>query len=158
MYVLVFFIKLGSKIDSMDHLISLPEEDYLYVQTSQISNAGLGLYTAIDIFKDEIIAEFKGEILTQKQAKLRVLNRADQYFMNLPNGSIFDTSLVNGFAKYANDAEGLALSSFRNNAKIQLEGLNKICLVAKRKIKAGEEIFCAYGKLYWNKHRSQINP
>ncbi|MFY8021454.1 MAG: SET domain-containing protein [Bacteroidia bacterium] len=137
----------------MDHLISIPEEDYLYVQTSLISNAGLGLFTAIDIYKDEIIAEFKGEVLSQKQANLRVLNRVDQYFMNLPNGSIFDTSLVKGFAKYANDAEGLGLSNFRNNAKIQMEGLNKICLVAKRKIKAGEEIFCSYGKLYWKKHR-----
>jgi SET domain-containing protein len=137
----------------MEQTIESEEEDYLYIQKSQISDAGMGLFTAIDIFKDEIISIFKGEVLSQKQAKIRVLKKEDKYFMNLPNGLVFDTSLTDCFAKYANDAEGFSKSDFTNNSIIKLEGTNKICLVAKRKIKAGEEIFCAYGKKYWDKHK-----
>ncbi|MGK0323818.1 MAG: hypothetical protein ACJAR4_001863, partial [Psychroserpens sp.] len=40
------------------------ESDYLYIQPSQIEKAGNGLYTAIDIFKNETISLFKGEIIT----------------------------------------------------------------------------------------------
>jgi SET domain-containing protein len=137
----------------MDQSIESKESDYLFIEESNISGAGLGLFTAINIFKDEIISIFKGEVLSQKQAKIRVLKREDRYFMNLPNGSIFDTSQTDCFAKYANDASGFSKSDFTNNAIIKLEDANKICLVAKRKIKAGEEIFCAYGQKYWDKHK-----
>lgn len=137
----------------MDQSIDSEESDYLFIQESNLKDAGLGLFTAIDIFKDEIISVFKGEVLSQKQAKIRVLKKEDRYFMNLPNGSVFDTSLTDCFAKYANDADGFSKSDFTNNAIIKLEDTNKICLVAKRKIKAGEEIFCAYGQKYWDKHK-----
>ena len=90
----------------MDQSIESKESDYLFIEESNISGAGLGLFTAINIFKDEIISIFKGEVLSQKQAKIRVLKKEDRYFMNLPNGSIFDTSQTDCFAKYANDASG----------------------------------------------------
>jgi hypothetical protein len=41
--------------------IPLPKSDYLYHQLSQIANAGEGLFTAIKIFKHEIIAIFERE-------------------------------------------------------------------------------------------------
>jgi SET domain-containing protein len=56
------------------------------------------------------------------------------------------------YAKYANDAEGLSSSNFKNNAKITLDDDNNVCIKASKKIKAGEEIFCSYGKRYWEKH------
>jgi hypothetical protein len=136
----------------MNQTIDTGEEDYLFVKESGISGAGKGLFTAIDIFKDEIISVFKGEVLSQKQSKIRALKKEDRYFMNLPNGLIFDTSLTECFAKFANDAEGFSITEYKNNAIIRLDDSNKICLVAKRKIKSGEEIFCAYGKKYWVKH------
>ena len=39
--------------------INAPESDYLYVQTSQLPNAGKGLFTAITIYKEEIISYFE---------------------------------------------------------------------------------------------------
>jgi hypothetical protein len=57
----------------MDQSIDSEESDYLFIQESNLKDAGLGLFTAIDIFKDEIISVFKGEVLSQKQAKIRVL-------------------------------------------------------------------------------------
>jgi uncharacterized protein len=62
----------------------------LYIQDSQITNAGKGLFTAIDIYKDEIISFFKGEILTEIEAEKRVKLGNDKYFMNMLNGSILD--------------------------------------------------------------------
>jgi len=36
-------------------IIDADEADYLYVSLSQLPNAGNGLFTAIDIYKDEVI-------------------------------------------------------------------------------------------------------
>jgi SET domain-containing protein len=136
--------------------IQAEESDYLYIQTSQLPNSGKGLFTAIDIYKDEIISIFKGEILSDIQADLRAKNNANQYFMNLHNGSILDCKNTDCFAKYANDASGFSIPKFRdnfkNNAKITLDENNNVCLIAIRKIKSKDEIFCDYGKRYWKKN------
>lgn len=132
--------------------IDAQESDYLYIQTSQLPNSGNGLFTAIDIYKDEIISIFKGEILSNIEADSRAKNNANQYFMNLHNGSILDCKNTDCFAKYANDASGFSKSDYKNNAKITLDENNNVCLLAIRKIKSGEEIFCDYGKKYWKKN------
>jgi SET domain-containing protein len=130
-------------------IIDAVEADYLYVETSQIPHAGQGLYTAIDIYKDEIIAVYLGEKIDDKEAALRVIKKQDQYFINLLDGTILDSNPIFCFAKYANDAFG---SSLKNNAKISLNEQQEVCLIATKKIKTGEEIFCSYGKKYWEKH------
>ncbi|WP_298392298.1 SET domain-containing protein-lysine N-methyltransferase [Flavobacterium sp.] len=136
--------------------IEAQESDYLYVEISQLPNAGKGLYTAIDIYKDEIISVFKGEILSNEEAELRIQNNTNQYFMKLPNGRILDCKNTDCFAKYANDASVFSNTDFKNNAKITLDENNRVCLVAIRKIKSGEEIFCDYGKPYWKKFLLEI--
>ncbi len=128
------------------------ESDYLYIKSSQIKNAGKGLFTAIDIYKDEIISLFKGEIIANKEAKKRAQLNDDKYFINLLDGSILDSMHKDCYAKYANDAEGLSRSNFKNNTKITLDDDNNVCLKASKKIKSGEEVFCSYGKRYWKKH------
>ena len=133
--------------------IELPESDYLYTDDSQIDHAGKGLFTAIKIYKGEIIAQYKGVVLTEKQIEKRIALEQDQYFMNLPNGQILDAGKTKGFAKYANDAEAYPNSRFKNNASIGLDENENICLIAKKTIQAEEEIFCSYGKRYWKKHR-----
>ena len=134
------------------HRIDAPESDYLYIETSQLPNAGNGLYTAIAIFKDERIAVFKGKILNEAQSALVAANGQDQYFIVMPNGTIMDSMPVECYAKYANDADGLSGGPFKNNAKITLDDDGNICLLAIRNIKSGAEIFCGYGKQYWRKH------
>lgn len=132
--------------------IEAKESDYLYIQSSQIKNAGLGLFTAIDIYKNEIISIFKGEIISNQEAERRALQNNDKYFINLLDGSIMDSMHTDCFAKYANDAEGLSQSDFKNNAEITLDENDHVCIKASRPIKIGEEIFCSYGKRYWEKH------
>jgi len=133
--------------------IEIPEEDYLYTAISQLPDSGYGLFTAIPIYKEEIISYFKGEILSDAEAALRAGKNLDQYFINLLDGSIMDSKNTDCFAKYANDAQGFSTSNFKNNAQITLDENNAICLIATKNLKAGEEIFCSYGKKYWEKRK-----
>mgnify|MGYP001549333118 FL=1 len=133
--------------------IEAPESDYLYIQDSQITNAGKGLYTAIDIYPNEIISLFKGEILTDKEVQKRVSEGKDRYFINMLDGSILDSMNVDCFAKYANDAEAFSKLEFKNNSKITLDDDDNVCIVATKKIKSQQEIFCSYGVKYWKKHK-----
>jgi SET domain-containing protein len=133
----------------MNFNIDAPEADYLYTETSQLNGAGKGLFTAIEIYKNEIIAVFEGEILSDLEARKRTEKNENNYFINLLDGQIMDSMHVDCFAKYANDAKGFSKSSFKNNAKISLNDDNKVCLIAKKTIKPNTEIFCSYGKPYW---------
>jgi hypothetical protein len=139
--------------NSSTHKIEAKEQDYLYIKDSQISDAGKGLYTAISIYKDEVISIFKGKILSDQEAQHRVINGKDAYFINMPDGTIMDSMTVKCFAKYANDAIGLTKSPYRNNSKITLDENGKVCIVATKKILNGSEIFCGYGNGYWKKMR-----
>ena len=133
--------------------IEAPESDYLYIQDSQIPNAGKGLFTAIDIYPNEIISLFKGEILTDEEAQKRVSEGKDRYFINMLDGSILDSMNVDCFAKYANDAEAFSKLTFKNNSKITLDDDDNVCIVATKKIESQHEIFCSYGVKYWKKHK-----
>lgn len=143
----------------LNNAIEAKESSYLYIAISQLPNSGNGLHTAIPIYKDEIIALFKGEILTDSMALLRANKNQDQYFIKMLDGRIMDSKKVKCYAKYANDATGYSNleKTFKNNARISLDDHENICLVATRKIKSGEEIFCSYGKQYWQKHQLQNN-
>ncbi len=135
-----------------DNTIEAPEADYLYKTQSQLTDSGNGLYTAIDLFMDETIAVFRGEILNDIEAKKRANEGNDKYFINLPDGTIMDSMNVKCFAKYANDAKGLTHSDFKNNTRISIDENGNVFIKAVRDIKADEELFCSYGKRYWKKH------
>lgn len=136
----------------MDNTIDAKEEDYLYIQKSQIENSGNGLFSAIEIYKEEIISIFNGKIITNTEAESIVKLNEDKYFINLLDGTILDSNTVDCFAKYANDSNGFIKSKYKNNSKITLDESNNVCLVATKNIKSNEEIFCSYGKRYWKKH------
>jgi hypothetical protein len=125
------------------------EDDYLYTDVSQIENAGMGLYSAIKIYKNEIIAVFKGEIINDAEQLVRINKNIHSYFVVLINGKIMDSMNTVCFAKYANDANGISESLFKNNSFISLDEKDRPCIVASRTIKIGEEIFCNYGDNYW---------
>lgn len=136
--------------------IDLPEEDYLYVEPSQIKNAGNGLYTAMDIEQGEIISKFVGEVISDEESKKRADLGDDDYFMMLPTGETLDCKRTECFAKFANDAEGIP-SGFKNNAIITMDDYDNVVLAADRDIRAGEEIFVGYGKRYWQRNKYRVN-
>ncbi|MFN0276473.1 MAG: SET domain-containing protein-lysine N-methyltransferase [Chitinophagales bacterium] len=135
--------------------IAAEEKDYLFVQNSQILNAGRGLFSVIPIFKNEIIAIFKGRVLSAVQAETHAASGSGTYFINLPDGKTLDCKNTKCFAKYANDASGSGNTNFKNNAFITLTSNDKVCLAAIKKINPGEEIFCDYGKNYWRHNTLQ---
>jgi uncharacterized protein len=141
----------------MPDLIDAKEADYLFIKKSQLNNAGKGLYTSIEIYKDEVISLFKGESLSDKEAAKRAKNKSDGYFINMLDGSILDSKNTNCFAKYANDSQGLTKTKHTYNAEITLSDDEAVCLVATKKIKSGEEIFCSYGKKYWQKFKKEVS-
>lgn len=132
--------------------IPLQEEDYLYTALSGLPDAGQGLFTAVPLYKDEVIAIFHGERLSAQEASDQAMQGLDRYFMELPDGTTLDAMDVPGFAKYANDAQGSPGNTLRNNAVIALNDSHRVCLRAARRIRAGEEVLCAYGKRYWQRH------
>ena len=136
--------------------IPIAEADYLYSALSGLPNAGQGLFTAIPIYKGEVIAIYQGERLSAKEAKQRAEQGLDRYFMELPDGTTLDAMGVEGFAKFANDAQGSAGSALRNNAVIALDDDGRVCLRAKRRIRVGEEVLCSYGKRYWLRHGAKM--
>lgn len=135
--------------------IASPEADYLYTAPSGLVGAGQGLFTAIPLYKDEVIAVFHGERLSTEEARVRAALGLDRYFMELPEGTTLDAMEAEGFAKFANDAKGSASTSLRNNAKIALDDDGQVCLRATRRIREGEEVLCGYGKRYWQRHGEQ---
>jgi SET domain-containing protein len=135
-----------------DNAIEASEADYLYIQASALSGAGQGLFTAISIYREEVICIYTGEILSEHQIALRVKKNQDKYFILMLDGSILDSMKTNCFAKYANDAQAYASSGLKNNAKITINEAGEVCLTATRNIKVGEEIYCDYGRKYWKKH------
>ena len=137
--------------NSTTYNIEAKEQDYLYIKESQIPGSGNGLFTAIAIYKDEVISVFKGEVLSGKEAQSRASNGNNSYSIDLPDGTILDSMNVNCFAKYVNDAMGSVKTTRKNNSKITLDEDGKVCIVANRKILVGEEIFCGYGNKYWLK-------
>lgn len=110
------------------------------------------MFSAVKIYKDEIISIFKGEILTEFEAKNRADKNQDKYFIKMIDGTIMDSMNVACFAKYANDADAFGKSEFQNNAKIILDDEDNVCIIATKNIKSCHEIFCSYGRKYWRKH------
>ncbi len=137
--------------------IDAKESDYLHTKISLIKNSGLGLFTAINIYKDEIISYFKGEILSQKEANLRASKGNDAYFINMIDGTVMDSMFTVCFAKYANDANGLHKSKWKVNSNICLDENAQVCIAASKNIRAGQEIFCSYGKKYWLNYRKMLH-
>jgi hypothetical protein len=136
----------GIYANTVTYKIDADEKEYLYVEKSQIPDAGKGLFTAISIYKDEVICIYKGEYLSEDEAKKRAIIGADRYFINMVQGGIMDSMHTSCFAKYANDVVG---TTYKTNSKISLDEYDNICIVATRRIMEGEEIFCSYGKQYW---------
>jgi uncharacterized protein len=142
--------------DGSPDKIDAKESDYLYVKESQIPNAGKGLFTSLAIYKNEIISVFRGKILSEEEAETKAKKGQDRYFINMLDGTIMDSMNVKCFAKYANDAEGFIETGFSINSTITLDDDNHVCLVAIRDIAIDEEIFCSYGKKYWENFRKHL--
>ena len=122
---------------------NIPE---LEVKTSNIPNSGQGLFTLVDIDRGDFIAEFTGIEVSEEEIE-SLQGPRSHYLIARSDGSTIDVYHSDSPAIKANDAKG---SEFRNNSEIQETDDGELWLVATRRIRAGEEIFCEYGDSYWD--------
>lgn len=118
----------------------------LRVKQSNIPNAGLGLYTLKEIKSNHKIVDYKG--------KLNNPNPNFTYTLQIDSRNHIDASEpTSGVGRFANDCrkENRRKRHCRdNNAKFSVDTRRKKASIkAKRKIKAGEEVFVSYGRDYW---------
>src|SRR5690606_41248256 len=102
------------------------------------SSAGLGLFTRLPIKKGEFIVEYKGPILTSKQAD----EKGGKYLFETSKDRFVDGSSRNNIARYANH-------SCKPNCEIEIRR-GRIYLFSKRSIEAGQELTYDYDTEYFN--------
>ena len=122
------------------------------IRPSTLPNSGQGLFAEQDIKKGEPIAMITGPVYNAEELKTIV---RDEYILEDVCGTKFID--VEGPARYANDAHGLTrVPGIKNNSAFLSYEDGTLWLEATKKIKAGEEIFVAYGRQYWKEIKGRI--
>ena len=101
------------------------------------SQTGLGLFATADIPKGARIVQYTGEIFPNSRTE----KYKGKYLFKIDEKRTLDGSGRSNIARYANH-------SCRPNAYTEITR-GKIWIIAKRKIKVGEEITYHYGKEYF---------
>ena len=124
-------------------------EKQLVIKKSGIPGAGKGLFTKKKISKGQHIVEYKGKVTTWKDVSHD--EGRNGYIYYIKRSHVIDASgHKKTLSRYANDAQGLVkVKGLRNNCEYVDDG-KRVFIKAKRDIPAGDEIFVAYGKEYWD--------
>jgi hypothetical protein len=125
------------------------QKNTLVIKRSQLSGAGMGLFTRVDIPKGGRIVEYAGR--RKKWKDVKHLDGHNGYLLRLNRTTAIDAKpMRSGKGRYANDANGISrVPGLRNNAEYLIYG-NRVFIEATRNIRRGEEIFVSYGKAFWN--------
>lgn len=128
--------------------------DKLQIKKSTLEGAGKGLFTTVDIPKGARIVEYKGEVMTWKEASKDVDNG---YIFFISNQRVINAKdNEEELGRYANDASGLSrVKGITNNAEYVIEK-GKAYIDAMKAIPKGGEIFVSYSKEYWDVIRENI--
>ncbi|OHA58098.1 MAG: hypothetical protein A2571_03605 [Candidatus Vogelbacteria bacterium RIFOXYD1_FULL_44_32] len=102
------------------------------------SSAGLGLFTDSDIPKGACIIEYVGRVIGEKEA----YTSRSRYLFEINSKITIDGQARTNTARYINHA-------CRPNCEPVIHQ-KRIFIMAKKNIKAGEELTYDYGKEYWN--------
>lgn len=104
------------------------------------SNTGLGLYTFDAIHRGACIVEYRGRPVSEAEAD----RDQGKYLFEVGKGKTIDGNIKTNIARYINH-------SCKPNCEADgPEG--KVFIVARRAIKAGEELTYDYGKEYFDRH------
>lgn len=107
---------------------------------------GLGLFATGPVKKGEVVAEYWGPVITEAELK----RRRDKYFFELENRMAIDGKGRGNVARYINH------SCMPNCEPMENEAQQRIFILAKRNIVAGEEFGYDYGREYWEEHIKPI--
>lgn len=124
------------------------------VRPSQIPGAGMGLFTTRDVRKGDRIVHYGGEEITPDEMHNRYGWMRDDtneyiqvvapYAMTIRDSTnTLDAIRIRGAASYMNDAT--TSTQYTNNVDLATD-----FVYAQRNLRAGEELFTAYGDEYWS--------
>ncbi len=103
------------------------------------SSAGLGLFATAPYQKGDLVTEYTGEVITEKEAN----RRGGKYLFELNDNFTIDGKGRANLARYINH-------SCKPNCYPELnEDETKVFIFAKKKITPGEELTYNYGKDYF---------
>ncbi len=124
-------------------------EKQLIIKRSKIPGAGKGLFTKKLIEKATRITEYKGRITTWKEVQHGNVFNAYVYYVK--RGHVIDAMKHKKvLARYINDAAGITrIKGITNNCNFVNEN-GRVFIESTKKIEAGEELYVAYGKEYWD--------
>lgn len=125
-------------------------DNSLEIKSSEIPGAGVGVFTQKYIEKDSIITEFTGEKISHTIGLSRIILKTSHSILYLNKKYCVDSKKDECcIATYINDAKGfIKISGLRNNVSLVI-AKGRLLVVAKRNIKAGEELYMNYGINYW---------
>ena len=106
----------------------------------QRSENGLGLFTRVDISRDDFIIEYSGKRVSVSEADWR----GGKYLFEINSKWVIDAKARKHLARYINHG-------CRPNCEVINEG-GELNIYAKRAIKAGEELEYHYGRGYFEDH------
>jgi SET domain-containing protein len=128
--------------------MALPKKS-LVVKKSTIPNAGKGVFTKKFIPKGTRIVEYKGKVITWKDAE-KMADSENGYVFHFTNNYCLDARRTKkSVAGFVNDARGMVrLEGLKNNTEYVT--VKKRCFIeATKNIPAGSELFVGYGAEYW---------
>ncbi|HLP52448.1 MAG TPA: SET domain-containing protein-lysine N-methyltransferase [Chitinophagales bacterium] len=124
------------------------------VDVSNIPGAGRGLFAIVDIKKGEEIMDVTGP--RRSAADVETIHADNDYLLELNDGS-GDCIEVMDDSRYANDAKGITvIKGLVNNAQFCSRDDESMYMEATRTIKAGQEIYVAYGAGYWHEFDAHV--
>lgn len=126
---------------------SVPMKDRLVARRSHIH--GWGLFTKMDITKDDMITEYMGEIVRQcvadkREAAYEISGEGSCYMFRLDRARIVDATMIGCMARFMNHC--CQPNAYAKIITVDTEfGVDKkIAVLASRNIAAGEEITYDY--------------
>jgi SET domain-containing protein len=131
-------------------------DDQLVVKKSTLPGTGRGLFTKVFIPKGTRITEYKGRVMTWKEAENLTADH-NGYVFWFSNQHVIDAwQTKKGVAHFANDAKGIVrIKGIVNNSEYEIEA-GRCYIVATKDIPAGAEILVGYGAEYWQAIRYNL--
>ncbi|MDH5445043.1 MAG: SET domain-containing protein-lysine N-methyltransferase [Gammaproteobacteria bacterium] len=119
------------------------QSEHFEIDESTIENAGMGLYSKVNIKSGDTIGPYTGMILTDEEVEQPPYSESDYVLWVCKDCNIVGEGPKANYVRYINhhDEPNCRIVSSNRWKKARIEAI--------RKIKPGQEIFIDYGPYYW---------
>ena len=121
------------------------------------SRHGMGMFALKSFDKDELVAPYIGEKISDNELDKRYGDDVAPYAINIGGGQTLDAACTRGLGSYANDYRTDPKDHKKNKASMNAELSDEtstefggVWVKAIKKIAPGQEVLVDYGKEYWS--------